>query len=165
MVNFLIWTRKNQPRVRSYRRPTDKPKEVIVRREFTKAPQELQAEGPSQSPAQPTTTTKKGTETRKLKETTTNQAAIDAIKDNPPKAVVKRKSAPPVEHAIFKNVEESLTTLQIQQIVFQNLELLGQKAVELGAGQEWNDLMIAMGLEGEVIAFIPAEGVLEEAAN
>lgn len=52
---------------------------------------------------------------------------------------------------INRPLEECLTVVQVQTIIFKNLSILGKKASELGAGDEFNLLMEKMGLIDEML--------------
>ena len=168
VVNFIIWKNK---RYKNYNVPLETAKKsdkvikkTIIRRTEQRAPREVQAAGPSSDSPLDNTLTSNGD----VKKTVKSEVGGKFITPDPSKVLTVKEQANSAAmatdkqkiedllaagNAITRPVEDCLTAVQIQTIVFRNLEVLGQKAIELGAGYEFNELMVTMGLVDEIIPF------------
>lgn len=148
MGRFVSWANRN---FKDYGVPVEapkpkakKPKEIVVRRESKK----------QQEPTAPATLPPKVAPSNipAIESQSTLHVASSTPHDREDAIVLGNQPtlAAPTS-GIFDKLVESLTPLQISTIVFQNLGILGAKALELGAGEEFNLLMEAMGLIHEMV--------------
>lgn len=151
LVNFMSWVSNN---FEAYGVEKGKPKrektkvvaEVVVRRGVIEVPKEAPLSAPPKT-APSVTGEVFNTSDVKLEKPLPQTTGTKAP------AAADVKVAEDTHKSMIAPVTQELSSLQKAQIVFQNLEILGQKAIESGAGNEFNALMLAMGLENEVIMF------------
>lgn len=141
IINFVAWANKNYkdygvPKARVARK-NDKPREIVVRREIKE---------PALSAAPKTAPSITG------EVFNTANSKLELPKSTGTQAPAATPSVTEETHApLCAPVTKELSLLEKQQIIFSNLDILGQKALELGAGFEWNELMVAMGLTENIL--------------
>lgn len=92
-----------------------------------------------------------------LRETVEEAKAKAKAKATKEATVFNKEATEPINRPVI----ETLTSIQISQIVFQHIDILAERAESLGAGKEWNALMTKMGLMDELLD-LDSEEVTEE---